>query len=311
MPPDRLAQLLLCVIGPIALYAAFRGLVGPTDNEREFVEMRTNNVVVGDTPKNSGSFTSSFGLASLLVPASVFALILAYLTPRHRLVGVAVFLLSAVGLLASYIRTALVAVVAGALVLAALIVKGARVPALRRRHAAALVVLVLVGGYGATVVAGTADERAQERAVGLLNPLQDESVQTRFDTWEASLAKVVREPLGTGLGTVGRATVTSDRGDDSDGDLSGTYTDSSYLLILQEQGFLGGALFLFGIVGLPLLCARRFAAKDPVERPLGVAALVAFISFLVLFLMADYIEQPGKVLSWTLLGIASWEAYRP
>ena len=46
-------------------------------------------------------------------------------------------------------------------------------------------------------------------------------------------------------------------------------------------------------------------------RPLGVAALVAFSSFLVLFLMADYIEQPGKALAWTLLGIAGWEAYRP
>ena len=46
-------------------------------------------------------------------------------------------------------------------------------------------------------------------------------------------------------------------------------------------------------------------------RPLGVAALAAFSSFLVLFLMGDYIEQPGKALSWTLLGVASWEAYRP
>ena len=60
--------------------------------------------------------------------------------------------------------------------------------------------LVLAGGYGATLVAGTADERAGDRAASLLNPLADESVQTRFDTWEASLDKVVDEPLEPGSG---------------------------------------------------------------------------------------------------------------
>ncbi len=314
MPPDRLGQVLLWVIAPIALYAAFRGIVGPTDNEREFVELRTNNFEIGETPKNSGSFTSSFGLASFLVPAGVFALVVAFLVPARRALSVLVFLLSMVGVIASYVRTALVAVVGGTLVLAAVMVGGAGVPQRRRRYAAALIVLVLVGGYGATLVAGTADERAEQRAESLLNPFADESVQTRFDTWEASLEKVAAEPLGTGLGTVGRATVTEgDSGDDSDGDLSGrgTYTDSSYLLILQEQGFIGGALFLFGIVGVTVLFARRLARGDPMGRPLGVAALVAFSSFLVLFLMADYIEQPGKALAWTLLGIAGWEAHRP
>jgi O-antigen ligase len=314
MPPDRLAQVLLLVIAPIAAYAAFRGIVGPTDNEREFVQMRTNNFEVGQAPRNSGSFTSSLGLASFLVPAGVFALVLAYLMPRRRPLAVLVFFLSMVAVIASYVRTALVAVVAGTLMLAALMAMGAGVSPRRRRYAAGLIVLVLLGGYGATLVAGTADERAERRAESLLNPLEDESVQTRFDTWKASLEKVVDEPVGTGLGTVGSATVTpDDRGDNSDGDMSGrgTYTDSSYLLILQEQGFVGGALFLFGIVGLTLLCGRRLAAANPVQRPLGVAALVAFGSFLVLFLMGDYIEQPGKTLSWMLLGVASWEAYRP
>ena len=313
MPPERLAQVLLWVIAPVAAYAALRGIVGPTDSEREFVEMRTNNFEVGEAPRNSGSFTSSLGLASFLVPAGVFALAVAYLMARQRTLALVVFLLSMVGVVASYVRTALVAVVAGTAVVAALMVTGAGVSARRRRYAAGLIALVLIGGYGATLVAGTADELAERRAESLLNPLNDESVQTRFDTWQASLEKVIDKPLGTGLGTVGSATVTpGDRGNDRDGDLSGrgTYTDSSYLLILQEQGFIGGALFLFGIVGLTLLCGRRLALGRPMARPLGVAALAAFSSFLVLFLMGDYIEQPGKALSWVMLGIASWEAYR-
>ncbi len=92
--------------------------------------------------------------------------------------------------------------------LAVLVVSGPVYSARRRAYAAGLIVLVLAGGYGATLVAGTADKKAGDRAASLLNPLSDESVQTRFDTWEVSLDKLVDQPLGTGLGSVGRATVT-------------------------------------------------------------------------------------------------------
>ena len=174
--------------------------MGPTDNEREFVEDRLVNFKVGDAPRNAGSFTSSFGLASFLVPAGVFALVLAYMDARRRALAAVVFLLSMIGLIASYIRTALVGVVAGALALAAFVITGRDSSTRRRRYALALVVLVLVGGYGATLAAGTADERAGDRAVSLLNPLGDDSLQTRFDTWEASLDRVVDEPRRHGPG---------------------------------------------------------------------------------------------------------------
>ena len=281
------------------------------------MRLRTNNFLVGDAVKNSGSFTTSFGLASLLTPAGVFALVVAYMTPRLRPLAGIVFLLCMVGLITSYIRTALVAVVVGSLALAVLMASDARVSARRRAYAAGLIVLVLAGGYGATLVAGTADKKAEDRAASLLNPLSDESVQTRFDTWQVSLDKLVDQPLGTGLGSVGRATVTEEelnrRPDPNDKDLSGegTYTDNSYLLVLQEQGFLGGALFILGVVGTAVLCARRLSRVNPLERPLGVAALVAVASFLVLFLTGDYIEQPGKAFWWTLLGVAAWDSYRP
>ena len=97
------------------------------------MELRTNNFEIGETPKNSGSFTSSFGLASFLVPAGVFALVVAFLVLARRPLSVVVFLLSMVAVIASYVRTALVAVVAGTLVLAAVMVAGAGVP--RRRRA--------------------------------------------------------------------------------------------------------------------------------------------------------------------------------
>ena len=91
-----------------------------------------------------------------------------------------------IGLITSYIRTALVGVVAAALALAAFDGHGAvKLHTAPQRTPLGLVVLVLVGGYGATLAAGTADKRAGDRAASLLNPLGDESLQTRFDTWEA------------------------------------------------------------------------------------------------------------------------------
>ena len=87
VPPDRLGRLLLWVIAPIAAYAALRGIVGPTDNEREFVEDRLINFKVGDAVRNTGSFTSSFGLASLLVPAGAFALVLGYMDASAAIAG--------------------------------------------------------------------------------------------------------------------------------------------------------------------------------------------------------------------------------
>jgi hypothetical protein len=40
-----------------------------------------------------------------------------------------------------------------------------------------------------------------------------------------------------------------------------------------------------------------------------VAALGALIAFLTLCFLGEYIEWPGKVLAWTMLGIALWLAY--
>ena len=47
---------------------------------------------------------------------------------------------------------------------------------------------------------------------------------------------------------------------------------------------------------------------NPIRRPIGSASLVAIAGFLVLMVMAEYVEQPGKVLVWTLLGVAAWDA---
>jgi O-Antigen ligase len=306
--PERLSTLLLGLILVISAYAAFRGLVGPTENEREFSESRATGTYFGDHYRDTGSFTSPVALASFVVPAGVFALALACLQARQRLLSAAVFVLCMIGVIASYVRTALVAVVAGVVALAAVVVAGRGVSRQLKLGAVALIVLVLAGGYGATLLAGDVDPMARDRAESLSDPFSDESVQTRLDTWEASWRKVVDQPFGTGVGTIGRATIqraTIRRASDAE------YTDSSYLKVLQEQGFLGGFLFLFAMVGALVLCGWRLSRIGPLSRPLGAACVVAVAAFLVLCSMGEYIEQPGKAFVWTLLGISAWEAYRP
>jgi O-antigen ligase len=167
--------------------------------------------------------------------------------------------------------------------------------------AVGLVVVVLAGGYTAVRLAGNINTFAKDRAESLSNPLSDYSLKQRYKTWDHSLNRTVHHPLGTGPGTVGRATIKHGR--------KATYTDSSYLKILQEQGFVGGFLFVFAMLGAVALCWRRLVRIGPVSRPLAVASLVGFITFLVLCVTGENIEQPGKGLIWAMLGIAAWEAY--
>ncbi len=188
--------------------------------------------------------------------------------------------------------------IAGAALLAVLLLfqKGAA----RRRgaYALAVVAIVLVGGYGASLLAGevTRPPRSERRASPIL--FSDDSVTTRFDRWGNTLDKVADDPLGTGLGTVGRATA---RGRVTQ------FTDNSYLKVLQEQGVLGGLLFVGGLLGLFVALALRLVRQDPSRRALGTAGLAAFCGFAVLMVMGEYIEQPGKLLAWTLLGVTAWE----
>ena len=79
--------------------------------------------------------------------------------------------------------------------------------------------------------------------------------------------------------------------------------------MFQEQGILGGLLFTLGIIGTAVLIGRRLARGRPTDDPVAVAALAAVVSFLVLCVLGEYIEQAGKAIAWTLLGVALWSTY--
>ncbi len=298
---DRTASVLLAVIGLAVLYAGIRGITGPASNEQMFAEQRAFNASFDDFGRNTGSFTGPVGLVSFLVPAALLCLALAFLRPMQRWLAAGLFALAMTGIVASYVRTALVAVVAGAALMALLLLTQRR--QWRRSAAAvALVAVVLAGGYAAARLAGEASPVADWRARSLAHPFSDYSMTKRFELWGRTLDRSAEEPFGTGMGTIGRATADGRRAKS---------TDNSYLKILLEQGPLGALLFIGGIGGLSVAAAVRLARDGPINRPLGTAALTGFAGFLVLMVMAEYIEQPGKVLAWTLLGVAVWEAGRP
>ena len=124
-------------------------------------------------------------------------------------------------------------------------------------------------------------------------------MQMRFDTWRDSISAVEAHPNGTGLGTVGRAT-----------SLTGptVTTDSSYLKIYREQGVLVGSVFVVGIFGLCIALVRRIRRIRHEPRPLAVSALAGFLAVLVMWTFGEFVEQPGKTVAWTFLGLALADA---
>jgi hypothetical protein len=297
--PHRLPDILLWVMLPAVAYAALRGLTGPTDSEQAYAEARAPNASFDELGRNVGSFTGPVGLVSFLVPAALVGLGLALLRARHRAVAIVLFALAMTGIVGSYVRTALAAVVVGAGLLTALLL-GTTSGRARRRGAFGVVVVavVLFGGYAAALYAGSANPATKWRAESLAHPFTDYSVTERLDLWEHTLDQVADEPLGSGLGTVGRATLVGRKA---------TFTDNSYLKVLREQGIPGALLFLGGLGGVVIALMLRLIRASPLRRPVGTAALVGFAGFLALSVMGEYIEQPGKLLAWTLLGVAIWE----
>jgi hypothetical protein len=292
--PRRLP--LLCAgLGVAAAYAVVRIAIGPSGSEKTFALFGSDATSsFGSSFRAVGSFSGAFGLASMLAPAIVLLFASAVTRRDGRWAYAAGCVLAVVAVVGSQVRTGLVAAAVGIgfVALALLAERG-----LRSRRAVKLVValgvLVALAGTAVAISSGGSSQ-VSRRATGLVSPLSDQSVKIRLDTWRRTLDAAVHEPLGSGLGTVGRAT----------GRTGATYTDNSYLKALREQGFAGIALLLGAIVLLLGSLTAKLVRAGPSARPFALAALAALVTFLVMMVTGEYIEQPGKVLAWSLLGAA-------
>jgi hypothetical protein len=297
----RRLRALLWVFAVVAGYAALLAVVDPPAWHVSYAFERSPHVNFGDVIRDFGSFSSVIALASFLVPVAVFALVVALLRPDVRLLGTTVFLLASIGVVASYVRIGLVALGVGAAVAVCALVVG-RATATRTKILAVGAVIVAAGGvYAGAIAASGVTSRTETRAQGLRDPLADQSIKDRLDTWRTSL-RTTRDNLltGTGIGTVGHATTVG---------RTNRYTDNAFLKILQEQGVVLGAMFIAGIFGAVALAARRLVRLGAAERPVAVAALGAVAAFLTLCLLGEYIEQAGKAVFWSMLGVLLWFAY--
>ena len=298
---EKCTRWLLVVIALVAGYAALRAAIGPAGWEQAYALSRTEQASFGLViSRDVGSFNSPPELVSYLVPGGVFALGVGFLNARLRGLAWATFVLASVSIIASYVRIGVVAVGVGAVVLAFLLIVGRGTPDRTRVVAVALALVVGAGGYGAALAAGDASHFTEKRAQGLTHPFSDRSLSDRWERWQRSGTTTLHHPLGTGLGSVGRASQENKRV---------AYTDNSYLKILQEQGPLFGLLFIVGVFGSAILLGRRLVRLGPLRQPVAAPALAAFAAFLTLCFLGEYIELPGKVVGWTMLGIGLWFGY--
>jgi hypothetical protein len=308
---EQLTKRLLMVVAAISGYAALRAAIGPAAWERTYALARSQQEHLGGLSRDVGSFNSPQDMISFIAPAGAFALIVGALDARVRAFAWFTFVLSAVAVVESYVRVGVVAMAVGVGVLALVVVLTKATP--RRAKAMAVAVTLVVGGagYTATLAAGGASRVTATRAGGLNHPLTDPSIEDRWKRWKRAARTVVHHPLGTGVGTVGSAAGTAARVDQAGIYHPGTgnYTDNSYLKVLVEQGPIIGLLFIVGVFGSAVLLGRKLARAGPLREPLAVAGLAAFAAFLTLCFLGEYIEWPGKVIAWTLFGIALWHGY--
>jgi O-Antigen ligase len=302
---DRHSNLfaLVSALAIVSAYAGVRALVGPSDFEREYALSRegVTEFELGEIFRTVGSFSGAVGLASFAVPATVFAFGIFLRLPRYRLPAGLCLLGALVAIAGTYGRSAAVAAGAGMLLSAVLLrfffPAGVRATALTFGAAAASIAALVLG----VAIASSLASETRSRAKGIVDPGEDPSLSIRLQTWRETLERVDDHPFGSGLGTVGHA---SSRGGRT------ITTDSSYLKILREQGIPGLALFVAGLGALCIAVLAGLQRAPPERRAFGVAALAGFVSFLALAATAEYVEQPGKVLAWTLLGISVWSAFR-
>jgi hypothetical protein len=300
-PREPVLRALLLGVMVAAAYATLRAAVGPHPLEFNFARATGAPHLVGDAFKTVGSFTGALGLVSYLAPAGVFAAALAMLLRPLRPLAAVLAAACGVAVVASLVRVGLVAVAVGFAVVLAGVVASRRFTRRDRLAVVAAVCVTGLAGVGGVALASGLSPEAGERARGILNPLADESLQIRLEIWREVLGDLRDDPQGAGLGTAGSASW-------REGNL-GLVTDNSYVKIFFEQGVVGGALFVAAVIGALVAVVLRLRGADRFRWAVGTAAVAGFATFLVLALTAEYVEYPGKVFAWSLLGMAVWAAF--
>ncbi len=291
------AKAAIVVAIAVTAYAALRWIVGPTAAEADFARFTRPDLT---NLRLFGSFPSANHLALWSATTAPFALGIAIVS-RGRWRGLAgLALLGCVfAVIASEVRTGVLAIVVGLAVTLLLFQLARAFPGGTRLGTAFLVTLVIgalaVGSY---MVAIESSSESSARYSRILTPGEDPTYQARLSRWDDALDEMSDRPFGRGLGSIGAE---STRFIDPSLTLS---VDSSFLRIGLEQGILVMALLAFGLIALMAsLALRAMHSRDPDRAALGVAACGVLATLAVFFYGGSYVTMPQAVSAWLLVGL--------
>ena len=295
----RIARGIVIVSGLVGLYCLYRFLGAPTPEESQAARIAQPGLAPSVQARFFGSWLTANQLAgwvATVVPLLI-ALGLAW-RGRWRLLALAAIVPLAIVLFDSDVRTGIVAVGLGALVVFALYLVTPAFPGRLAGGIAGLVIAVAIGaaGYGLTV--GGSDERAQ-RFSGILAPSQDKAFSDREQTWAAAFDDMRETPWGHGLGSAGGVAVTHERQS-----VTSDILDSSYIKVGLEQGFLimvvyAGAM----VILLAALALRATRSTNRQSAALMIGACGSLAAALVLFYTGLYSEGPPILATWLIVGL--------
>jgi hypothetical protein len=302
----RIAKGIVGVAFVVGAYIVFRKIVGPSDRETLAAFFAQPERV--RQQRFFGSFLSPFQLAqwtATMIPFLV-AVALTY-RGRWRLLAVIAIGFMGTGLLASDVRTGLVAMVVGLLVVLAVYLASPAFPGRLGIGLAGLLAILIAGTVGYALTIGASDQRS-ERYARLLDPTNDKAFTDRLETWDAALEEMAEEPWGHGLGTAGGAAQKLEAGIEF-GSLVSPHLDSAYIKVGLEQGF--AVMLLFAAAMLALLVgmairATRIRDRDQATLLVGGTGVLASLS--VMFYAGLYSEGLPVVAAWVMIGLGVAQA---
>lgn len=294
----RIAKGVLLVALAVGAYSAFRWLTGASPEET--FASRSAHPVPLEGLRFFGSFLSAFQLAAWTSAAIPFclAILLAWRARRWRLVSLVAIGLMALALLASDVRTGLIAASVGVAVTVGLFLLA---PAFRSQRGVVLLALgatVAIAGGGFAVTVATDPERL-DRYMRIFTPGEDEAYAKRLERWELAIDEIRERPWGHGLGTVGYAARFNERGG-----VGPPILDSAYLKVGLEQGFAVMVLYFLALLVLLLGLARRtLVLRDRQRAMLAIGGAGALAAQMVMFYTGSHSEGTVVAGAWLLVGL--------
>jgi putative inorganic carbon (HCO3(-)) transporter len=269
------------ILGAYSLYQYFVEL--PSWDRNWLSNVRFTSIEAPEEGKiRSFASLNSPGLLGFVLALSILLYTGRQQLERWQTVAIAI---AAGGLAVTYVRSAWLALVVGAVVL--LFASGLRAAPRIGRLALLLGLAVLVLSASASTYTAFLDR------IGTFGSLsQDQSARARSATPLEALPDLARRPLGYGLGSAGESTRLS-----AGAGLQAP--DNGYLAMAWQLGFVGGLLVVGALLAALATGVRAaFARRDP-ERAL-IAALCAFL--LVALAAGDQFYGFAGVVLWYLTG---------